>query len=78
MDRRQKTNPLQWSVFLDFAEEHPVILTKKFDSIRGKNGYNELWNEISTILNSMGFSQKTTDKWQKVCMTCMSKILSSM
>lgn len=66
MERRAKTNPLQWSVFLDFAEKHPEIVTKKFTTVGGKQKYNELWKEISTILNSMGFQHKTVEKWQKV------------
>ena len=42
MDRRLKTSPSQWAVFLDFAQANPGILTKKFDSVNGKRKYNEL------------------------------------
>lgn len=66
MEKRVKTNPIQWSLFLDFAEKHPEILTKKFNSIASKQKYNEMWKEISSQLNSMGFQQKMVEIWQKV------------
>lgn len=66
MEKRVKTNPLQWSMFLDFAEKHPEILTKKFSSMGSKQKYNDLWKEVSSHLNSMGFQQKSVEKWQKV------------
>lgn len=75
MDRRLKTNPQQWSTFLDYAESHPEILTKKFTSINSRKRYNEFWAEISAILNSMGFLEKTPEKWQKVCIYLFKNML---
>lgn len=66
MEKRFKTHPSQWSVFLDFAEAHPEIVTKKFEGVNGRKKFNQLWEEISNILNSMGFLKKSVDKWQKV------------
>lgn len=68
MDKRLKTHPSQWAVFLDFAETNPQILTKKFDGQTARKKYNVLWEEISNTLNSMGYIKKTVEKWQKVSM----------
>lgn len=66
-EKRAKTNPLQWSTFLDFAEVNPEILTKKFQGINGRKTYEEKWAEIVTTLNSIGYQNKPVAKWQKVC-----------
>jgi len=66
MEKRVKTNPSQWAAFLDFAEEHPTILTKKFEGPQGKITYDKYWRQITDILNSMGYEMKPMDKWQKV------------
>lgn len=66
MNKRAKTHSSQWDRFLDFAEKNPVVLTKKIEGPFGKNKYDELWKELTTSLNSMGFVEKTTEKWQKV------------
>lgn len=65
-NKRLKTHPSQWAVFLDFAEANPQILTKKFEGVNGRQKYNVLWEEITKTLNSMGYLKKTVDKWQKV------------
>ncbi|XP_044761062.1 uncharacterized protein LOC123318484 [Coccinella septempunctata] len=75
-ERRPKTNPLQWSTFLDFAEVHPEIITKKFNCLNGRKKYEEKWKEISNILNSMGYQSKPVEKWQKAVSDWRSKVKS--
>ncbi|CAG9822098.1 unnamed protein product [Phaedon cochleariae] len=65
MNKQLKTNPCQWSRFLDFAEKNPVVLTKKMEGPFGREKYNKLWTELTSSLNSMGYIVKTTEKWQK-------------
>lgn len=65
MEKRVKTNPIQWSLFLDFAEKHPEILTKKFNSIASKQKYNEMWKEISSQLKQHGISAKNGGEMAK-------------
>lgn len=66
MEMRQKTNTSQWLVLVEFLEQHPEMLTKKFEGANGKQHCFELWNEVTNQLNSMGFGEKTAKKWQEV------------
>uniref|UniRef100_A0A6P7GWX7 Regulatory protein zeste n=1 Tax=Diabrotica virgifera virgifera TaxID=50390 RepID=A0A6P7GWX7_DIAVI len=74
MEKRLKTHPSQWAIFLDFAEKNPQILTKKFDGVNGRKKYLELWEEITEVLNSMGYLNKSVDKWQKAVADWKSKV----
>lgn len=56
-----KTHPNQWAAFLDFAEKNPIVVTRKIEGPFGR-----LWDELTNILNSLGYLQKPKHKWQKV------------
>lgn len=66
MDKRLKTHPNQWAAFLDFAEKNPIVVTRKIEGPFGKEKYERLWDELTNILNSLGYLQKPKHKWQKV------------
>lgn len=63
LNRAPKTNPAQWAVLLDFLMEHPMMVTKTFVGLDARKKYLNLWEEVATQVNSMGYGQKNVEKW---------------
>ena len=55
-----------WEVLVSFLEQHKELATGRFLGPNGKQKHKNLWNELSLKLNSLGFGQRSSDKWQKV------------
>lgn len=67
-ERDWKTHPLQWKFIIDFMEEHPSLIRPKFQHSGGDaSASNELWQQLVTNLNAMGFGIRATEKWKAVC-----------
>ncbi|XP_030748913.1 uncharacterized protein LOC115889711 isoform X2 [Sitophilus oryzae] len=62
-ERASRTSPAQWSAMVDFFLDHPEMVTRTFSGLDARQKYNELWKELATSLNSMGYGAKTPDKW---------------
>ncbi|CAH1106695.1 unnamed protein product [Psylliodes chrysocephalus] len=72
--RVPRTHSFQWSTLVDFIEQHPEMVTHKFVGINGRENFNKLWEELTTLLNSTGFGSKDCKKWQEVFGKWKSKI----
>lgn len=62
-NRASRTNPAQWSVMVDFFIAHPEMVTRSFTGLDARQKYQQLWEQLATSLNSMGYGSKTADKW---------------
>lgn len=62
---RMKVQSKHWELFLNFAEQHPQILTGKFKSLNAKQEDQKLWQTIATQLNALGLGEKTAIKWKE-------------
>lgn len=71
IDKRDfKTNPQQWNIAIDFLEEHPVLIKPNFMSADGDNKKTALlWGELAERLNSVGFGERSVEKWKAVWYT---------
>lgn len=63
-----KTRPEHWEIIINYLEEYPNLLRGKFDqfdsdAVNMKN----IWEKMSQHLNSLGYGQKSSEKWQLVC-----------
>ncbi|KAK9709253.1 Myb/SANT-like DNA-binding domain [Popillia japonica] len=76
MSKRMKVKPTQWNIMLEFLEEHPQLITQKFDGINGREEYNKLWAELSNKLNAMGLGSKSVEKWQRSLVDWKQKVKS--
>lgn len=56
-----------WATLLDFCEQCPWIITNKFEGPDGRMKYNEAWEKVTVLLNSLGYGTKTKEEWKKVC-----------
>ncbi|XP_022822573.1 uncharacterized protein LOC111353696 [Spodoptera litura] len=66
MQARQRSSFEQLSVLIQFMESHGD-LSKPRPGPQGRINSEQLWLELTNILNSMGGGvQKTADKWKKV------------
>ncbi|KAJ8913348.1 hypothetical protein NQ315_017503 [Exocentrus adspersus] len=65
MEKRTRANNAIWDVMLDFFENHPEMITKKFTAADGKKKQECLWKKLVENLNSLGFGIKPVAKWQK-------------
>lgn len=65
--RSKKTTLYQYEIMLDFFENHPEMVTGKLTDSFTAQRREELWAELSTLLNSVNYGpQKTPIKWRKV------------
>lgn len=64
--RLARTHQSQFATMVDFIENHPQMLTHRFIGANGRDYFNKLWEELTVILNSMGFGNKDPKKWQEV------------
>ncbi|KYN22231.1 hypothetical protein ALC57_05378 [Trachymyrmex cornetzi] len=60
-----KVQNKHWELFLNFAEQHPEILTGKFTSANAKQAQQNLWQTVTTQLNALGLGEKTATKWKE-------------
>lgn len=56
-----------WAVLLSLCEEHPELITNKFNGVDGKAKGHILWESVALKLNSLGFGEKTKEDWRRVC-----------
>lgn len=65
--RSKKTTIRQFEIMLDFFENHPEMISGKLTGSFTARRREELWVELSNLLNSLNFGpQKTPKKWKKV------------
>lgn len=66
--RLGKVTHSQQNRLLEFVEEYPPMLTKKFDKNFTLAKYDKLWNDITKILNAENnnLNARTSEKWQRV------------
>lgn len=64
--KKMKVNATHWKELLDFAENHPDIITLKWGKIQDRKDLLSLWKEISIKLNNMGMGIKSIKQWRKV------------
>ncbi|XP_030752077.1 uncharacterized protein LOC115879394 [Sitophilus oryzae] len=77
MERDFKTHPMQWRVIIDYMEENPSLIRPKFGHSDGDaNANNQLWNQLATKLNAMGFGVRTVEKWKAAVTRWKSKVKS--
>ncbi|XP_066596559.1 uncharacterized protein [Prorops nasuta] len=62
-----------WEVLLNFAENHPSIITNQFVSHHGKKNLRGLWEDLTKLLNSLGYSEKRLEDWKKTLVDWKSK-----
>ncbi|KAL4721467.1 hypothetical protein ACJJTC_008357 [Scirpophaga incertulas] len=66
MESRQRATPQQFAVLVEFMERHGD-LTKPQAGAQGRIRSEQMWERISTLLNSIGCGvNKTAEKWRKV------------
>lgn len=53
---------------LEFVEEYPPMMTKKFDANFSAIQYKKQWNDATKLLNAENnhLNARTEEKWQKV------------
>lgn len=64
--RAPRTTSRHHNVIVEFLEEHPEMLTRKFKLANSRQKYNENWECLTEKLNSLGDGCKTQNQWQKV------------
>ncbi|XP_030764852.1 uncharacterized protein LOC115889077 [Sitophilus oryzae] len=62
-----------WAVILDFAEQHPEIITNKSKSLKGREVLQQSWKELTVMLNSPGMGEKKTEECKKTIIDWKSK-----
>ncbi|VEN45295.1 unnamed protein product [Callosobruchus maculatus] len=51
---------------LTFFEAHPDLSHGRLKGLNARERAKQLWAELSQKLNSLGFGERSVDKWQKV------------
>lgn len=59
-------NENHWIQLLDYMEKHPQFARGQFSGPSGKITQRKMWEELSKRLNSLGYGNKSVEKWQKV------------
>ncbi|XP_060801523.1 myb-related transcription factor, partner of profilin-like [Amyelois transitella] len=73
MDSRVRASPEQLSTLLEYMESHGD-LARPVAGAQGRVRSDQLWSDLTNILNSVGGGvNKTTDKWKKVWADLKSK-----
>ncbi|XP_060801587.1 MAP7 domain-containing protein 1 [Amyelois transitella] len=73
MDSRVRASPEQLSTLLEYMESHGD-LARPVAGAQGRVRSDQLWSDLTNILNSVGGGvHKTTDKWKKVWADLKSK-----
>ncbi|XP_066582785.1 uncharacterized protein [Prorops nasuta] len=62
-----------WEVLLNFAENHPSIITNQFVGHHGKKNLRCLWEDLTKLLNSLGYGEKRLEDWKKTLVDWKSK-----
>lgn len=62
--KRMRVHPNHWELLLSFLEKYPEMLTGKFVCVNAKHKSQQLWEEVTTKLNSLGLGEKTSEKWK--------------
>jgi len=58
-----KTTSEHWDMIVNY----PMLLKSKFGGFDGDNAkIKELWEEMFGILNSLGYGQRSVQKWKEV------------
>ncbi|VEN44926.1 unnamed protein product [Callosobruchus maculatus] len=55
-----------WETMLTFFEAHPDLSHGRLKGLNARERAKQLWAELSQKLNSLGFGERSVDKWQKV------------
>lgn len=55
-----------WQVLIQFMEENKDFACGKFSTASGREYFKKLWAQLTMKLNSLGYGEKPTEKWQKV------------
>lgn len=53
-------------LMLDEAEKNPIIITMNFSQPNARAHYNKCWAMLTAKLNSLGYGEKSQDKWRRV------------
>lgn len=71
-----KIRESHWEIMLEYMEEHKDFANGRFIGAQGREIQKKMWIELSNKLNSLGFGNKTADKWQKVSQRTKPVIIS--
>lgn len=59
-------NENHWIQLLDYMEKHPQFARGQFSGPSGKTTQRKMWELLSKRFNSLGYGNKSVEKWQKV------------
>lgn len=61
-----KVGAAQLEVLINFMENHQELAKGKFNGPSGRDIHKKLWAQLANNLNSLGYGEKSIEKWQKV------------
>lgn len=61
-----KTREEHWLLMIDFMEKHPDFACGRLSTPSARNKFKELWRELTNKLNSLGYGERSWEKWNKV------------
>uniref|UniRef100_A0A1B0B7F5 Regulatory protein zeste n=1 Tax=Glossina palpalis gambiensis TaxID=67801 RepID=A0A1B0B7F5_9MUSC len=62
----KSTSKQQMEIMLSFIEENPEMAQNYNEcTAQDRQNINELWDELRTELNSLGYPNKSTSGWRK-------------
>ncbi|CAG9817731.1 unnamed protein product [Phaedon cochleariae] len=64
--RSFRVRPEHKEVILEEAEKNFVLITKNFSKANARAHYNKSWSLLTARLNSLGYGDKSEDKWRRL------------
>jgi len=61
-----RPTPKQWKIILEFFENNPEMVSGRASAPNAKQVIKEKWETLAAQLNSLGYTNKSVEKWQKV------------
>lgn len=57
-ERGSRTTARHHSTMIEFLENHPEMVSRKFKTAHSRQNYNKHWEELTETLNSLGGGEK--------------------
>ncbi|CAG9762527.1 unnamed protein product [Ceutorhynchus assimilis] len=60
-----RPTPKHWEIILDWLERNPEMVSGRGIGPTGKSNLKEKWENLAITLNSLGYTNKSAEKWMK-------------